>query len=204
MTLAIKLASDVEPALEAGEPRVEKDAEAFRTIGEAATELGLKTHVLRFWETKFPELKPMKRADGRRFYRPEDMAFLRMLQNLLHVQGLTIRGAIKVLRERGVEGALGDGARSQGDHDPEAIAPETQDGLEGADMADLNLAGEDTFAEAGHSVRDLQAAVREAVERGDFVASAIEAENPARTRLESLLTDLTDLKSRLDLVRTAA
>ena len=60
-------------ASEAGEARAEKSSDAFRTIGEAASELGLKTHVLRFWETKFDDLKPMKRADGRRYYRPEDM-----------------------------------------------------------------------------------------------------------------------------------
>ena len=74
-----------------------KSADAFRTIGEAASELGLKTHVLRFWETKFDNLRPMKRPDGRRFYRPEDMEVLRKLQNLLHVQGLTIRGALKAI-----------------------------------------------------------------------------------------------------------
>lgn len=76
-----------------------KDGDAFRTIGEAANELGLKPHVLRFWETKFDNLTPMKRADGRRYYRPEDMEFLRTLQNLLHVQGLTIKGAIKALED---------------------------------------------------------------------------------------------------------
>ena len=75
----------------------DKSADAFRTIGEAAAELGLKTHVLRFWETKFDNLRPMKRPDGRRFYRPDDMELLRKLQNLLHVQGLTIRGAVKAL-----------------------------------------------------------------------------------------------------------
>jgi hypothetical protein len=75
MTLARKLDSvdDVSPdaleaaAAEAGELRSEKSSDAFRTIGEAAAELGLKTHVLRFWETKFDDLKPMKRADGRRY-----------------------------------------------------------------------------------------------------------------------------------------
>ncbi|MEP7211039.1 MAG: MerR family transcriptional regulator, partial [Alphaproteobacteria bacterium] len=104
MTLALKLdniedghGEAPQAAPEATEFRTEKSSDAFRTIGEAASELGLKTHVLRFWETKFGDLKPMKRADGRRYYRPEDMELLRTLQRLLHVQGLTIRGAVKVL-----------------------------------------------------------------------------------------------------------
>src|SRR5512139_1748780 len=84
----------------ASEDASAKSADAFRTIGEAAAELGPKTHVLRFWETKFDNLKPMKRPDGRRYYRPDDMDMLRRLQNLLHVQGLTIRGAIKALEEQ--------------------------------------------------------------------------------------------------------
>lgn len=154
----------------------EKSAEAFRTIGEAAAELGLKTHVLRFWETKFDTLRPLKRADGRRYYRSEDMELLRRLQNLLHVQGLTIRGAIK---------AMGDGPGA------------AQVGEEGAEDMALPV-------ETGASVRDLQDAVRSAVERGDFRPTGVEGEFVARERLEGLLADLTKLKSRLDAVRTAA
>ncbi len=89
--------ADAERVEAVSEDLYAKSADAFRTIGEAATELGLKTHVLRFWETKFDNLRPMKRADGRRYYRPDDMEMLRRLQNLLHVQGMTIRGAIKAL-----------------------------------------------------------------------------------------------------------
>jgi DNA-binding transcriptional MerR regulator len=159
----------------------EKSAEAFRTIGEAAGELGLKTHVLRFWETKFDNLRPMKRADGRRFYRPDDMELLRRLQNLLHVQGLTIRGAIMAL----------DG----------------DDGTQPGAAAEVDENGADEMnvpVEAGASVRELQDAVRDAVERGDFQSSNVQESSMARGRLESLLSDLTNLKSRLDAVRTAA
>jgi DNA-binding transcriptional MerR regulator len=150
-----------------------KDAGAFRTIGEAAAELGLKTHVLRFWETKFDALKPLKRPDGRRYYRAEDMEVLKTLQNLLHVQGMTIRGAIRTL--------------SGVDADP------------GADFED-----EADIAAPGASVRELQDAVQAAVARGEFRGDAIVANIEARQRLESLLADLTRLKSRLDEVRTAA
>jgi DNA-binding transcriptional MerR regulator len=191
MTLARKLdsiedASD--DAIEAAAPNAgehvavevrEKSSDAFRTIGEAAAELGLKTHVLRFWETKFDDLKPMKRPDGRRYYRPEDMEVLRTLQRLLHVQGLTIRGAVKVLK---------------GEDDAEMA--------EAADAGPLD-------AETGASVRDLQDAVREAVDRGDFqmaagqMAVAKSDASVARQRLETLLADLSGLKSRLDQVRLA-
>ena len=76
-----------------------KSPAAFRTIAEVADELDLPQHVLRFWETKFPQIKPLKRGGGRRYYRPEDVVLLRHIQNLLHREGYTIRGAQKVLRE---------------------------------------------------------------------------------------------------------
>ena len=187
MTLARKLDSveavDAETletlAPELNEARAEKSSDAFRTIGEAANELGLKTHVLRFWETKFENLKPMKRGDGRRYYRPEDMEVLRTLQRLLHVQGLTIRGAVKVLKGED----LGESAEA----------------LEiGAEPRPLDL-------ETGASVRELQDAVREAVDRGDFQMAVAAADNSlARKRLETLLADLSGLKSRLDQVRLAS
>ena len=78
---------------------VPKSADAFRTIGEAATEIGVPHHVLRFWETRFPQLQPLKRGGNRRYYRPADMALLRSIHRMLHVDGLTIRGAQKLLGE---------------------------------------------------------------------------------------------------------
>ena len=80
-----------------------KSAEAFRTIGEVADELGIPKHVLRFWEGRFPQIRPMKRGGGRRYYRPEDMELLRGIRALLHAEGYTIRGVQKILREHGVE-----------------------------------------------------------------------------------------------------
>ncbi len=80
-----------------------KAPDAFRTIGEVAAWLGVSAHVLRFWETKFPQIKPVKRAGGRRYYRPQDMELLGGIRQLLHEDGLTIKGAQKVLRERGVK-----------------------------------------------------------------------------------------------------
>jgi DNA-binding transcriptional MerR regulator len=75
----------------------EKSANAFRTIGEAAEVIGVPQHVLRFWETRFPELQPMKRGGGRRYYRPADMTLLETIRSLLHDQGMTIRGAQQLI-----------------------------------------------------------------------------------------------------------
>ena len=76
---------------------VAKGPNAFRTISEAADELGVPQHVLRFWETKFSFIRPMKRAGGRRFYRPQDVAVLNGVRTLLHSEGLTIKGVQKLL-----------------------------------------------------------------------------------------------------------
>jgi DNA-binding transcriptional MerR regulator len=81
---------------------VSKGPEAFRTISEAADELNVPQHVLRFWETKFAFIRPMKRAGGRRFYRPQDIAVLRGVRRLLHDEGYTIKGVQRLHREQGV------------------------------------------------------------------------------------------------------
>ena len=82
-----------------------KDPEAFRTIGEVAQVLGVKQHVLRYWEEQFPMLKPLTRAGGRRYYRPSDVALIAEINRLLHHEGFTIRGARQAL---GVKGARPD------------------------------------------------------------------------------------------------
>jgi len=90
---------------------VAKSPEAFRTISEASDELGVAQHVLRFWETKFSFVRPMKRAGGRRFYRPQDIGILATVRRLLHEEGYTIRGVQKLHRERGLK-AGGAGVNS--------------------------------------------------------------------------------------------
>jgi DNA-binding transcriptional MerR regulator len=76
-----------------------KSADAFRTISEVAQELEVPQHVLRFWESKFPQVKPLKRAGGRRYYRPDDVLLLRRIRQCLYEQGYTIKGVQKLLRE---------------------------------------------------------------------------------------------------------
>jgi DNA-binding transcriptional MerR regulator len=81
---------------------VEKAPDAFRTISEVAQELDVPQHVLRFWESRFREIKPMKRGGGRRYYRPDDLDLLRGIRHLLYGEGYTIRGVQRLLREQGV------------------------------------------------------------------------------------------------------
>ncbi len=81
---------------------MEKSAKAFRTIGEVATWLNTEAYVLRFWESRFSQIKPVKRKDGRRYYRPEDMKVIGGIKSLLHGEGLTIKGVQKILKERGI------------------------------------------------------------------------------------------------------
>ena len=154
--------------------KIEKSADAYRSIGEAAEELGLQPHVLRYWETKFSKfVKPLKRRDGRRMFRPEDMAALRAIQTLVHDQGMTLKGAGKLLSEQGVDSVLDGQAR--------IVAP--------ADSADT--------APTVSPAREMQETVRKAFE-------ATAPEGPAtgtQERLETILSDLTDIKDRLDSVR---
>ena len=83
----------------ASDRRNEKSAQAFRTISEVATELDVPQHVLRFWESKFNQVRPLKRGGGRRYYRPEDVDLLRRIRGLLYEEGYTIKGVQRLLRE---------------------------------------------------------------------------------------------------------
>ena len=83
-----------------------KGQDAYRTISEAAAETGLPAHVLRFWESKFSQLRPVKRAGGRRLYRPQDISLIAGLKHLLYEEGYTIKGAQKYLKDHGVGGLM--------------------------------------------------------------------------------------------------
>jgi DNA-binding transcriptional MerR regulator len=106
-----------------------KSADAFRTISEVAEELDLPQHVLRFWESRFPHIRPMKRGGGRRYYRPDDVELLRGVRHLLYAQGYTIRGVQRILREEGprfVQTVWQEGA-PQPERQPEVEAAERED-----------------------------------------------------------------------------
>lgn len=107
-----------------------KSATAFRTISEVSTELDVPQHVLRFWETRFPQIRPLKRGGGRRYYRPEDVELLRRIQSLLYKEGYTIRGVQRLLREsRGAVPAIEPAdAPDSADDDQRDLPPD--DGVE--------------------------------------------------------------------------
>lgn len=157
--------------------KIEKSSDAYRSIGEAAEELGLQTHVLRYWEGKFTKfVKPLKRRDGRRMFRPEDMAALRAIQTLVHDKGMTLKGAGKLLAEQGVEAVTTGDAR--------IVAQ-----VEAATV---------TAAPTVSPARELQENVRKAFN----ATPAPEGEATGSTQaLKSVLADLTDIKARLDAAR---
>jgi DNA-binding transcriptional MerR regulator len=154
-----------------------KSPEAFRTISEASVELDVPQHVLRFWETRFNQVRPVKRAGGRRFYRPEDVDLLRGIRALLYFEGYTIKGVQKVLRDRGVrhvaELGRSDAALSHSPEDPASSADVPED------SAVAVLA---TFARVHADAEDALA-------------------DDARAKLERLLSELLQLKSRLRAAR---
>jgi DNA-binding transcriptional MerR regulator len=118
---------------------LDKSPDAFRTISEVADELDVPQHVLRFWESRFPQIKPMKRAGGRRYYRPEDVDLLRGIRHLLYGEGYTIRGVQRILREQGPKFV-------QMVWQPGAVQPKPQMDDEGANAA--NVLGPDEAARA--------------------------------------------------------
>lgn len=109
-----------------------KSPEAYRTIGEVSEILGVAQHVLRFWESRFSQIKPVKRAGNRRYYRPDDIALIRRIRELLHDEGYSIRGVQKLLKASGVKAVVeGTGA-------PAAAAPARQNAPAAAPVANHN------------------------------------------------------------------
>lgn len=144
-----------------------KGPEAFRTISEAADELGVPQHVLRFWETKFSFIRPMKRAGGRRFYRPQDLMVLRGVRALLHEDGYTIKGVQRLHKEQGIRRLLAAAHGGEGEGEDAAF-----------DEGMIDQAAEAAL-EAGPLDADSERRLREALE-------ALEA---AKARLKRALKD---------------
>jgi len=167
-------------------PLREKSPEAFRTISEVAVELDVPQHVLRFWETRFSQVKPIKRAGGRRYYRPEDVDLLRGIRALLYGDGYTIKGVQKVLRERGLRhvASLGRGEAATQSFAPADDAP--------------------TYARA--QIARLEKAIEPEPE--EEAASVEPKPEPAfleernRVKLEILLAELLVLKDRVGSARS--
>ncbi len=157
---------------------MDKSPDAFRTISEAAEELDLPQHVLRFWETRFSTIKPLKRGGGRRYYRPEDVLLLKGIRHLLYDQGFTIKGVQKILKENGPRhvAAIGSGGPVEALPPP---SPEPVEAQEGANAA-VEVPAE-----------DLDVTPR----------SGIALDGEARERLEGVLRDLLECKRLLERAR---
>jgi DNA-binding transcriptional MerR regulator len=141
---------------------VPKSPDAFRTIGEVSEALAVPQHVLRFWESKFIQVKPMKRGGGRRYYRPEDIDLLRSIRELLYTDGYTIKGVQKLLREGGVK-ALAD--RRNSPAPPEEPEPRARpDAIAGATAAPAADASE---------VEALRAALAELLEELERIGTRL-------------------------------
>jgi DNA-binding transcriptional MerR regulator len=130
---------------EIGGARAEKSGGAFRTISEVSEELGVPQHVLRFWETRFSQIKPLKRGGGRRYYRPDDVALLKRIQALLYTDGMTIKGVQKLLRDGGAEGGPAPEAPAGDFAPPAAMIGLDREDLERA-MAELTALRDDLRA----------------------------------------------------------
>ena len=159
-----------------------KSAEAFRTISEVAADLDVPQHVLRFWETRFMQVKPVKRAGGRRYYRPEDVDLLRGIRSLLYSDGFTIKGVQKVLRERGLRHVAEIGREFTGPL--EIVRAEVP-----SDIDDI-WAGEATHARA------VMAGLARAHAEPEPVRMPT-LDEAQRTSLEILLAELLQMKARL-------
>jgi DNA-binding transcriptional MerR regulator len=160
---------------------LDKSPDAFRTISEAADELNLPQHVLRFWETRFATIKPLKRGGGRRYYRPEDVLLLKGIRHLLYDQGFTIKGVQRILKDRGIRHviAIGEGKPVEALPPPDEMSESEEDAVEFAAEAHETPAAPPKrrlFQPAGLSTAD-------------------------RERLEGVLRELLDCKRLLDRAR---
>jgi len=108
----------------------EKDPGALQTIGELAEELGVAQHILRYWETRFPQLRPMQRAGNRRYYRPADVELARRIHRLLSEEGYTVRGVQKLLRDKGAQAVTVATAAAHATHSPPLPEPESSGGVD--------------------------------------------------------------------------
>jgi len=185
-----------------------KSAEAFRTISEVALELDVPQHVLRFWESRFSQIKPVKRAGGRRYYRPEDVDLLKGIRALLYSDGFTIKGVQKVLKERGLRHVAHVGrGEPEPAPAPEPVVIEKIVYVEKPAAPVKKPRPTHLRAVRGMSLPFFQetgleeAPVTEAVVELEMADIVSEDALPERERLEALLEELTGLKARLQAAR---
>ena len=178
---------------------MDKAPDAFRTISEVADDLDIPQHVLRFWETRFAQIKPMKRSGGRRYYRPDDVDLLRGIRRLLYGEGYTIRGVQRILKEHGIKSVQGlvDGAAavpSFGAADEGAMRGQADPG---DDEADVETSDEDAIDDVP-APRRAPAFASPANESGQAAAIRADARKLDVAKLQAALQDLIACRQLLD------
>jgi DNA-binding transcriptional MerR regulator len=186
---------------------LDKAPDAFRTISEVAQDLDIPQHVLRFWETRFSQIKPMKRSGGRRYYRPDDVDLLKGIRRLLYGEGYTIRGVQRILKEHGIksvqnladnsaavsfgaiEEAIGQSLQEDDFSEPEA-AVESEEEYEGSDEDGIDFRFVETEEDILATFRGSGPSARATVDDGNGDLD--------RQRLEGVLKDLIDCRQLLD------
>lgn len=179
---------------------MDKSPDAFRTISEVADLLETPAHVLRFWESRFPQIRPVKRAGGRRYYRPADVALLSGIKHLLHDEGLTIRGVQKILREQGVRHVSGVSDEAASDDDDAALeaALAASGGLPD-DIAPLPAAEAETaqiiaLQAALGQHRPADEAVEDSVRADLSGLESVRSGDPEQDQIEELQDDTTPMQ----------
>ena len=181
---------------------MDKAPDAFRTISEVAEELDIPQHVLRFWETRFAQIKPMKRSGGRRYYRPDDVDLLKGIRRLLYGEGYTIRGVQRILKEHGIKSVQGLADQASAvtfGAVEEAIGLSLQEPDEEADAPTADVDPEDEDDETGEKEIDYRF-----VDTDDdgmllpFVKGKPGPSDADRERLERVLQDLVACRQLLD------
>jgi DNA-binding transcriptional MerR regulator len=178
---------------------LDKAPDAFRTISEVADDLDIPQHVLRFWETRFTQIKPMKRSGGRRYYRPDDVDLLRGIRRLLYGEGYTIRGVQRILKEHGIKAVQGlvDGSAAV-----PSFGAASDDAMRGhADAGDEEAvvdAGDDEDEAATGQAPSPRANVAPAAAITANKAASADARKLDTARLEAALRDLIACRQLLD------
>lgn len=177
---------------------MDKGPDAFRTISEVADDLDLPQHVLRFWETRFTQIKPLKRGGGRRYYRPQDVELLKGIRHLLYDQGYTIKGVQKLLRENNVQFiiALGNGDVAA----VEAITRQKQEASRLVEVDAFDEAALPSGIKAPAAPRKLFGLLK-GEEAGPVGADDRRPSKDNRSLLQEALFDLLECKRLLDQVR---
>ncbi len=192
---------------------MDKSPDAFRTISEVADDLTLPQHVLRFWETRFTQIKPMKRGGGRRYYRPDDVDLLKGIRHLLYEEGYTIRGVQRILREQGNRFVIGIGNGEIDISDPAVMINVSNIPEKDEPEMDIRPVSEikravsvEEFTEARKPVvktsKGILGRLRGKEDRGEADESVISILADDRRNLQATLYELLECKRLLDQVRS--